>query len=215
MADSQRQRLESGLAELACTIDSERIDLLLAYLHLMMRWNKAFNLTAIRDPREMVVRHLLDSLAINDLIKERRLIDVGTGPGLPGVPLAIVEPQRHISLLDSNGKKSRFLFQVKTQLGLTNIDILNSRVENYSPDRLFEGVVSRAFTRLSNMVSTCRHLLGDNGRLYAMKGSDVQAELDELADDVHIIACHDVRVPGLDEPRYVVELAVKRSQSKG
>ena len=137
----KRQLLVLGMDELRLEYSTNQLDLLLAYLKMLEHWNKAYNLTAIRDPMEMIKLHLLDSLSISPLLQGDRFIDVGTGAGLPGIPLAILNPNKHFTLLDSNGKKTRFLFQVKIELGLANINEVNKRVERFSPDHKYEAVI--------------------------------------------------------------------------
>ncbi len=183
-------------------------DKLLAYLNLLQRWGKAYNLTSIRKPEDMVVRHLLDSLAIAPLLGQRpgACIDVGTGAGLPGIPLALVFPERQFSLLDSNGKKTRFLFQVKTELGLANMVVRGSRVEAYQPEQKYAVVLSRAFSSLSQIVVSCNHLLTENGRFLAMKGMYPEQELAELPAAVELVSVHKLTVPQLDEERHLIEL---------
>ncbi|MEH6466554.1 MAG: 16S rRNA (guanine(527)-N(7))-methyltransferase RsmG, partial [Porticoccus sp.] len=151
--------LREGLQQLSLALSDQQVSLLMEYLGLLEKWNGAYNLTSIREPEQMLRLHLLDSLSIAHLIKGERIIDVGTGPGLPGIPLAITYPERQFTLMDSNGKKTRFLFQVRTQLGLTNVTEIQSRVEEYQPTRRFDGVTSRAFTSLKDMVEKCAHLI--------------------------------------------------------
>lgn len=182
---------------------------LLDYLALLVKWNKAYNLTAVRDPRQMVVKHLLDSLAIAPYVRGGRLIDVGTGGGLPGVPLSIVFPEREFHLLDSNGKKTRFLFQVKTALGLDNMTVHQARVESFQCEPAFDTVLSRAFASLQDMVSGCRHLLAENGRFLAMKGAYPREEVDTIEHWCAVEAVHSLTVPGLDEQRHLVEMTLR------
>ena len=219
MAEQLRRQLVHGIAELdarqqGLSLDAVKVDKLIAYIALLDRWNKTYNLTAVRDPAAMVLRHLLDSLAIAPYVTGDRMIDVGTGPGLPGIPLAITFPERHYSLLDSNGKKTRFLFQVKTQLGLNNIDIIEGRVESYQPARLFDAVVTRAFADLSSTARLCRHLLVSRGKIYAMKAH----EADDLASifdpGMRLIESRKIDVPGLDEPRTLVVLERTERETK-
>ena len=141
------------------------------------------------------------------LVEGRRIIDVGTGGGLPGVPLAIVHPERDIHLLDSNGKKTRFLFNVKTALGLDNMTVHHQRVEAFQPDELFDVVTSRAFASIADMVAGCRHLLRSDGRFLAMKGARPDDELEQSADSCRLLRLTELQVPGLDEQRHLVELA--------
>jgi 16S rRNA (guanine527-N7)-methyltransferase len=159
---------------------------------------------------QMVTRHLLDSLAIAGHLSGQRLIDVGTGAGLPGVPMAILFPEREFHLLDSNGKKTRFLFQVKTALGLDNMNVHQARVESFRADEPFDTVLSRAFASLQDMVRDCRHLLHPDGRFLAMKGVHPTAELEAVSRDYSVVAVYPLTVPGLDEQRHLVELALPR-----
>ena len=202
-------RLRTGAQELSLALSSHQETQLLEYLALLVKWNRAYNLTAVRDPQEMVIRHLLDSLAIARWVQGKRLIDVGTGAGLPGVPLAILYPERAIHLLDSNGKKTRFLFQVKTSLGLDNMSVHHSRVESYQPDQLFEGILSRAFASMQDMVQGCQHLLSATGCFFAMKGSYPTQELAAVEATCLVQAIHVIAVPGLAEQRHLVQMTLR------
>ncbi len=181
---------------------------LMAYLELLLRWNASYNLTAIRDPLEMVTRHLLDSLALLPQLPERahRAIDVGTGAGLPGVPVAIMRDDVTMDLLDSNGKKTRFLFQVKTTLGLDNMAVRHTRVEAWTPTAAYDVVLSRAFASLAEMVSGCAQLCSGATRILAMKGRVLEEELDALPATARLVGITPLEVPGLDEERHLVEL---------
>ena len=190
----------------------DRYALWLEYLQLLGKWNRAYNLTAVRDPQQMVVRHLLDSLAVAPYLRGERLLDVGTGAGLPGVPLAILFPERSFHLLDSNGKKTRFLFQVKTALGLANMTVHHRRVESYRPDECFDAVLSRAFASLQEMVAGCAHLLQPGGRFLAMKGAHPDAELVAVGATWEVVNVIELMVPGLSEQRHLVELAPRRQR---
>lgn len=204
-------RLQQGCNELNLPLDTRQLQQLVDYLALLSKWNKAYNLTAIRDEGQMVTRHLLDSLAIAGHVTGQRVIDVGSGAGLPGVPLAIVFPQREMHLLDSNGKKTRFLFQVKTALGLDNMVIHHARVEKFSALEPFNAVLSRAFASLQDMVRDCRHLLAPDGRLLAMKGSCPSLELESVRQMGAGINVHSLAVPGLDEQRHLVEITLPQN----
>ena len=157
----------------------------------------------------MVTRHLLDSLAITPYLSGRRFIDVGTGAGLPGIPLAIVLPQHEVHVLDSNGKKTRFLFQVKTALCLDNIVVHQARVETFQTTEPFDGVLSRAFASLQDMAQSCRHLLAPGGYLLAMKGEHPTLELEELNQENTETAVYPLAIPGLAEQRHLVKIALQ------
>ena len=179
-------------------------DQLLAYLELLISWNKAYNLTAIRDPAQMVALHLLDSLTVLPHVTGEHLIDVGTGAGLPGIPLAIMYPDKQFTLLDSNGKKTRFLFQVRCHLGLTNVTEIQSRVEQHQPRECYDAVLSRAFTSIADMVDKCHHLLAAQGVFLAMKGKFPQSELSEVAKDYKVETSHTLQVPGVEGERHLI-----------
>ena len=199
--------LEAGMQQMEVEYSSEQRDMLLAYLQLLMTWNKAYNLTAIRDPGEMIRLHLLDSLAVLPHLSGKRLIDVGTGAGLPGIPLAIMCPERDFTLLDSNGKKTRFLFQARCDLGLSNLKEINSRVESHRPEVPYDAVLSRAFTSVADMVNKCSHLLSPEGLFLAMKGKFPQSELSEVGKDYKVNASHTLQVPGVDGERHLIVIS--------
>jgi 16S rRNA (guanine527-N7)-methyltransferase len=201
--------LQRGCSALGLEFSARQYRQLTEYLDLLAKWNRAYNLTAVRRSQDMVVRHLLDSLAIAPFVPTGRLIDVGTGAGLPGLPLAIALPQGDFHLLDSNGKKTRFLFQVKTALGLDNMTIHHARVEAHHPDQHLDAVLSRAFASLEEMVLGCRHLLTAQGRFFAMKGAYPADELEGVESLCEIHAVHPLEVPGLEEQRHLVELSLR------
>lgn len=181
---------------------------LLHYLILLQKWNKTYNLTAIRDMETMITRHVLDSLAIRPWIQGKRLLDVGTGAGLPGIPLALANPNLEVVLLDSNGKKTRFLQEIKRTLKLENIEVIQSRVENYHPSFDFDTVTSRAFSELAQMLKWTRHLIGRNGIWLAMKGRLPETELASINLPYQV---KPYTVPGLDGERccVIIENATK------
>lgn len=174
---------------------------LLDYLFLLKKWNLAYNLTAVRDLESMVSKHLLDSLAILPWVNGERIIDVGTGPGLPGIPLAIAQPEKSFVLLDSNGKKTRFLHEVKRQLNLENLEIVHFRVENYHPAQGFDTVVSRAFSSITQMIQWTQHLIAKDGIWLAMKGRTPNAELLEIKQNYKV---EHYTVEGVDGERCCV-----------
>ncbi|MCR8921977.1 16S rRNA (guanine(527)-N(7))-methyltransferase RsmG [Dasania sp. GY-MA-18] len=210
MSEQYRTILAAGAEALGLTLDEKVMAQLLAYHQLLIKWNKAYNLTAIRDPLEMVSRHLLDSLSIATLIRGQRFIDVGTGGGLPGIVLAILYPERSFDLLDSNGKKTRFLFQVKTELKLANVAVHHCRVESHHPEQLYDGVLSRAFATLEDMVQGSQQLLADDGRFYAMKGVYPTEELSAVQKTYKVDACHPLDVPHSDGQRHLVVMSKQR-----
>jgi 16S rRNA (guanine527-N7)-methyltransferase len=203
------QRLGAGIAALAIDVTSANQQKLLQYLALMQKWNKAYNLTAIRDPHDMVIKHLLDSLSIVPWIKGANLLDIGTGGGLPGIPLAIQFPELEVTLLDSNGKKTRFLQQVKTELGLANVNVVHSRVEQYVPPKPFAQIVSRAFSALEMFVDLALPKLAGGGQMLAMKGQMPAEEMASLQQKVEGMQLDVIplAVPMLTEARHLVLIA--------
>ena len=207
MLSQQQQDLQAGLQQLKLDCSSQQLEKLLQYLELLQRWNKAFNLTAIRDPLQMVRLHLLDSLAIHPYIHGvKSIIDVGTGPGLPGIPLAILNPQVNFTLLDSNGKKTRFLFQAINELKLPNASEINHRVEAYKPNQLFDAVISRAFSSISDMLNQCDHLISDQGCFLAMKGKKPDSELSQMTKAYKVVEVNEVNVPLIDSERHLIKI---------
>lgn len=200
-----KPQLEAGIAALQLTLSAQAVDQLMAYLTLLEKWNKVYNLTAIRNPQEMLVKHLLDSLAIVPHIDGQRLIDVGTGGGLPGIPLAICFPDRQVDLLDSNSKKTRFLIQAKAELGLENTQVFHQRVETYQPAERYDGVVSRAFASLEDMMHWTAHLLKPDGFWWAMKAQKDFEDYSKLPGLVKIEAMIDLQVPGLEAQRMLIK----------
>jgi 16S rRNA (guanine527-N7)-methyltransferase len=203
------QELSDGLNTQGLSFSPAQQQLLLDYLHLLSRWNKTYNLTAVRDESAMVTRHLLDSLAVVPHLNGQRFIDVGTGAGLPGIPLAITSPERHFTLLDSNGKKTRFLMHAINTLELKNIEVIKSRVEDYIPELAYDGVLSRAFASLDAMISSCTHLLAPNGELLAMKGQQPEEEIQRIDSEALHISIINLQIPGLLEDRCLLRLRPK------
>jgi len=211
-----RQEFKMALFDSAKIIGLElsenQAELLINYLELLVKWNKAYNLTAIRDPKEMLTKHLIDSLSIapyirmnkNKLGEDHNILDVGTGPGLPGIPMSILYPEIDFLLLDSNGKKTRFLTQCKIMLGLDNVQVFNGRVEEAAVGKKFDQILSRAFTALGNMVDLCAHLLADKGQFLAMKGLAPESEANDIPSTFEIKESIQLHVPGCVEQRHLI-----------
>ena len=205
-ANNQAVQLRQGLAALGIDLPAATQEKLLAYLALLQKWNKTFSLTALRDPSMAVSHHLLDSLAILPFVAVGPLLDVGSGGGQPGIPLAIVRPELRVTLLDSNSKKTAFLQQAAIELGLPNIAVHCGRVEQYQPPERFAAIVSRAFSELADFVTLSRQLLAPEGRWLAMKGVWPHAEIARLPNDVTVEAVHRLEVPGVEGERHLVVL---------
>lgn len=204
--DALETRLQQGLDALALHLDGAQRQQLLHYLELLWRWNRHFNLTAVREREAMVARHLLDSLSLRPLLPPGAALDVGSGAGLPGIPLAIAAPERRFLLLDSNGKKTRFMFQATRELGLDNCEVARARVESWNGAGPFDAVLSRAFASLADMVDTCAHLLAPQGVMLAMKGRPAEEELAAARARAEIVSVTPLAVPGLEAERCVVTL---------
>lgn len=205
MSDELWQRqLTQGLADLGLELDAARQQQLLAFLALLNKWNRAYNLTAVREPRQMVSRQLLDSLSILPYVTTDHLLDVGAGGGLPGIPLAIALPHKRFTLLDSNSKKTRFLTQCVLELGLENVDIIHGRAESCDPAVRYRQISSRAFTALDNLVAWCGHLLADEGEFLAMKGQFPDDEVAALPAGWQVTSRQSLSVPGSDGDRHLL-----------
>lgn len=201
---SLRTTLDQGLLELGLALPEDKRQQLLDYVALLNKWNKVHNLTAVRDPEEMVTLHLLDSLALLPHVQAKRLLDVGSGAGLPGIPLAICLPALHVTVMDSNQKKASFMRQAKAELGLDNLEVVCGRVEDYQPEAPFDVITSRAFSELALFVKLTRHLGTEGGQWLAMKGVYPQEELDKL--DLVPSQVLPLKVPGLQAQRHLVFL---------
>lgn len=203
LAESLRQ----GLAALGCEIDEAAHARLVAHLELVAKWNRVHNLTAVREPEQMVALHLLDSLTLlPHLGSAKSLVDVGTGAGFPGVPLAIARPDLAVTLLDSSHKKCAFLEQARAELRLDNVTVACERVEGFKPARLFDCVVSRAFAELSDFVTQARHLVAPGGRMLAMKGIYPFEEIARVPSTHRVAGVLELDVPTLDAKRHLVLL---------
>ena len=202
-----RNTLDNLLNAAGMVISDKQKNLLIQYVDMLNKWNKAYNLTSVRDPQQMLVRHIMDSIVVEPHLHGQRFIDVGTGPGLPGIPLAIVRPESHFTLLDSLGKRVRFLRQVQHELQLENITPVQSRVEEFPAEPPFDGVISRAFASLQDMISWCSHLPArPAGRFYALKGVLPEDELSSLPQGVLLDRVVRLSVPELEGERHLIVL---------
>lgn len=210
MDDAVLAHLKSGLAIGKMTVPPGGIEKLGDFLALLEKWNKVFNLTAVRDATDAVSVHLLDSLSALPLVQGSRVLDVGSGGGLPGIPFAIARPELQLVVLDSNTKKCAFLRQCAAELRLANVQVVESRVEDYRAEPGFDTIVSRAFAELARFVGTTRHLLAENGRWLALKGASPDAEIARLPAGVDVVRVERLDVPFLDAERHAVILQPTR-----
>jgi len=206
MAHPLAAGLAQGLERLDLVLDAGVQARLLAYLDLLAKWNRSYNLTAVRKPEQMLVRHLFDSLVIHSFLRGTRILDVGTGAGLPGIPLALACPEHDFTLLDSNSKKTRFVTQAVAELGLSNVTVVQSRVETFEAAAGFDTIVSRAYSTLAEFVRDAQSLLAADGILLAMKGVYPATELAELAAPFKLAQNVELQVPGLDAERNLLIL---------
>ncbi|MBW0148080.1 16S rRNA (guanine(527)-N(7))-methyltransferase RsmG [Marinobacter arenosus] len=205
--DLWQGQLRDGLATMDLSLTEDQQRQLLAFLALLNKWNRAYNLTAVRDERQMVSRQLLDSLSILPWVTTGHLLDVGAGGGLPGIPLAIALPDRRFTLLDSNGKKTRFLNQCVLELGLSNVEVIHGRAEACTPEQPFSQISSRAFTALENLVTWCGDLLANEGEFLAMKGQFPDDEVAALPAGWQVKSHRSLAVPGADGDRHLLVIA--------
>jgi 16S rRNA (guanine527-N7)-methyltransferase len=204
---SLTSKLESLLSKTSLQVSPQQVNLLIQYVELLHKWNKAYNLTSVRDPQDMLVKHIMDSLMVGEVLQGDKFIDVGTGPGLPGIPLAILYPERNFVLLDSLGKRITFLRQVVFQLKLANVQPVKSRVEDFHSETPFDGVLSRAFSSLTDMTNWCSHLIDiDHGYFLALKGQYPVDELANLPENISLVSSHEIKVPELIGERHVLVL---------
>ncbi|MCW9715767.1 16S rRNA (guanine(527)-N(7))-methyltransferase RsmG [Avibacterium sp. 21-594] len=201
-----KEKLNFLLKSTALSVSDQQKDQLVKLVALLDKWNKAYNLTSVRDPQEMLVKHIMDSLVVSPYLQGEQFIDVGTGPGLPGLPLAIINPDKTFVLLDSLGKRISFIRNALRELGITNVIPVLSRVEDYQPEVLFDGVLSRAFASLKDMTDWCQHLVDENGIFYALKGQYHQDEVEQLSADFVIKNVINLTVPELIGERNLVLL---------
>lgn len=199
-----KDELNQRLREMTLDLPAQAVDQLIRYIELLEKWNRTYNLTAVREPEKMLYQHVLDSLAVLPELSGPRLLDVGSGGGLPGIPLAIARPDWQVVLLDSNSKKTTFLRQAAVELGLKNVEVVCDRVENYQPGAPLNTVISRAFADLAEYAELTRHLLSPDSTLVAMKGLYPHEELEQLPDGFAVDRVDPVDVPGLSAQRHLV-----------
>ncbi|USE70925.1 16S rRNA (guanine(527)-N(7))-methyltransferase RsmG [Pseudoalteromonas maricaloris] len=201
------EQLNELLADTSIELSEQQKQQLVEYVQLLDKWNKAYNLTSVRDPKEMMVKHIMDSLVVAPHLTGSNYIDVGTGPGLPGMVLAIARPDINFVLLDSLGKRVRFLMQVKHGLGIENVTPVQSRVEEYQPSVKLDGVLSRAFASLQDMIQWCSHLIDNQGVFLALKGQYPADELEQLPSGVSLSQDISLVVPKLEGERHLIILS--------
>lgn len=204
------RQLTAGLDELGLPLESHQIDQLLAYVSLLEKWNKTYNLTAVRNPGDMISRHLLDSLALLPWVSGNSLVDVGSGAGLPGIPLAVANKDMAVTLLDSLGKRCRFLAHVKRELGLDNVSVVESRAEEWSGDEQPALITARAVAALPTLLEQTRHMFAEDTVLLASKGRWPQEELDNLPDDFSLIESIRLNIPGVEGERHLLRIMMTK-----
>ncbi|AIU68250.1 16S rRNA (guanine(527)-N(7))-methyltransferase RsmG [Vibrio coralliilyticus] len=205
-----RTELDALIAQTKLEVSDNQRDQLVGYVEMLNKWNKAYNLTSVRDPSDMLVKHILDSIVVSSHLQGQRFIDVGTGPGLPGIPLSIMNPDKEFYLLDSLGKRIRFIKQVLHELKIDNVTPIQSRVEEFQPQDKFDGVLSRAFASMVDMVEWCHHLpKAQTGCFMALKGQLPQDEIDQLPDWCSVTDIKALQVPELEGERHLVILSRK------
>jgi 16S rRNA (guanine527-N7)-methyltransferase len=206
---NEHDLLQAGAAELHVALNGEQADLLLRLVDELQAGNAKFNLTAIRDRPGMLAKHVLDSLTLQPYLRGQRVADVGTGAGFPGLVLAVLNPEKRFSLIESTGKKANYVTETAARLNLANVQVVHSRAESYRPFELFDTVVARALSSLKDFVAYAGHLLAPEGRLLAMKGKRPDEEISALPKTFRPLAVHVLRVPGLSDERHLVELVRK------
>ena len=211
--ESERELLAAGARDLGITLDPSGAETLLELVDELEAGNAQFNLTAIRDRPGMLRKHVLDSLSLQPYLRGGRVADIGTGAGFPGLPLAVVNPQRRFTLVEATGKKARFVERTALRLGCSNVQVEHARAENYRPHELFDTVVARALSSMADFVAYAGHLCAPDGRLLAMKGKRPDEEISALPKSFRVLAVHRLNVPGLDDERHLVELSPSRPKS--
>jgi 16S rRNA (guanine527-N7)-methyltransferase len=206
------QQLQGGLSVLGLDLSPEIRARLIGFLRLLEKWNRSYNLTAVRELEQMVPRHLLDSLVVLPYLRGPDILDIGTGAGLPGIPLALVRPDLRFTLLDSNAKKLRFVRQAVQELALKNVEIVEGRVENFHPPKKFATLIARAFASIPDMLAACGHLMAPGTRLLAMKGMFPQEELAAVPGRYQVAEVKALNIPGLDAARHLVILTPRQEE---
>ena len=209
MHDSLLDKLADGLSALPLDLNGNVQHRLIDYVQLLVKWNRAYNLTAVRQPEQMVTRHLLDSLVIGPYLQGPHILDVGTGAGLPGIPLALAYPDLHFTLLDSNGKKIRFVTQAVAELGLANVDVIQSRIEAFQPTSRFDTITARAYASMEELISQTTRLLANEGQYLIMKGVYPVAEVEAMPPGYQVEAVHQLQVPNLNAERHLLVIRAK------
>ena len=213
MTDIIREELQRGISSLSLNCNEEMLSSLLAYIDLLKKWNLAYNLLGGNESDSLVSRHILDSLSINPYLEGNLIADIGAGAGLPGIPLAILNPDKNFVLIDSNGKKTRFMFQAKIQLGLDNISIENCRIEHYQSIQQIDMVMCRAFSTLADALTMLQPIFSDECKLLAMKGLYPEDEIARLPDGFELSKSIKLDVPGSESQRHLIEVMRKKQGS--
>lgn len=212
--EAEHELLTAGARAIGITLDASHCETLLSLVDELELGNAQFNLTAIRDRSSMLHKHVLDSLSLQPYLRGSRVADIGTGAGFPGLPLAIVDPQRRFTLVEATGKKARFAEQTAQRLSVENVQVVHARAENYRPFELFDTVMARALSSLADFAAYAGHLCAPDGRLLAMKGKRPDEEISALPKSFRVLAVHRLKVPGLDGERHLVELSPVRPKSR-
>jgi 16S rRNA (guanine527-N7)-methyltransferase len=211
MDEALLMQLQQGCDELKLSLSSVQLEKLVSYIELLDKWNKVYNLTSVRDPVDMISRHILDSLVILPYLSGATLLDVGTGAGLPGIPLAIAQPELAVTLLDSNAKKTRFLQQAKAELALDNITVVHARIEQADLPK-FAMVTARAFAKIDQIIDLAGRHCDDAGSLLLMKATKLEEELSFLSDNFQLKQVRSLNVPGCDGQRHLVQLVKTKAE---
>jgi 16S rRNA (guanine527-N7)-methyltransferase len=212
--ETERETLVAGSREIGFELDAPQSDKLLMLVDELEQANAQFNLTAIRDRPGMLSKHILDSLTLQPYLRGGRCADVGTGAGFPGLPLAVVNPQRRFTLIEATGKKSRFVQQTSDRMGCSNVQVVNARAESYRPFELFDTVAARALSSLADFVAYAGHLCSPTGRLLAMKGKRPDDEISAVPKSFRVLAVHRLDVPGLSDQRHLVEMVPAQMKTR-